>query len=99
MEQTPNSTEDVKGVGHQPLVRRLSRSELEGLAVSLLECHDDVEALINDSHGVAGLHLNGDLSEWSELELGGQFEEWLRSVAIVRAIRDSFCETNAQDMP
>lgn len=62
--------------------------------MSLLECHDDVEILMNESHGVAGLHQNGDVAEWGELELGGRFEEWLRSVAIVRAIRDSFCETN-----
>lgn len=37
-----------------------------------------VEGLINDSHGVAGLHLNGDVASWDELRTGGRFEEWLR---------------------
>jgi|GEM_PF-5239675 len=36
-----------------------------------------VEALINESRGVFGLHLNGDPSPWSELRMGGRFEEWL----------------------
>lgn len=36
-----------------------------------------VSALIRDSHGVAGLHLNGDIAPWSELLTGGRFEEWL----------------------
>ena len=36
-----------------------------------------VRGLMNDSHGVTGLHLNGDIAEWSELERGGQYEEWL----------------------
>ena len=36
-----------------------------------------VQALISESHGVAGLHLNGDLSPWAELQSGGRFEQWL----------------------
>ena len=36
-----------------------------------------VESLINESHGVSGLHLNGDLAPWDELRTGGRFEEWL----------------------
>jgi hypothetical protein len=37
-----------------------------------------VESLINDSRGVDGLHLNGDVATWEELRSGGRFEEWLR---------------------
>jgi hypothetical protein len=37
-----------------------------------------VESLINDSHGVAGLHLNGDVAPWDELRTDGKFEEWLK---------------------
>lgn len=37
-----------------------------------------VEALINESRGVVGLHLNGDEAPWSELRSGGQFEGWLK---------------------
>ena len=36
-----------------------------------------VEALINESGGVFGLHLNGDPATWSDLRTGGKFEDWL----------------------
>jgi len=36
-----------------------------------------VSALIADSSGVYGLHLNGDPAPWDELLSGGRFEEWL----------------------
>jgi hypothetical protein len=36
-----------------------------------------VRGLIGCSHGVAGLHLNGEVAAWSELEGDGQFAEWL----------------------
>ena len=37
-----------------------------------------VEGLINNSHGVDGLHLNGDIAPWDELRTGGIYMEWLR---------------------
>lgn len=37
-----------------------------------------VRGLINDSVGVVGLHHNGDVAEWRELESGGEFECWLK---------------------
>ena len=36
-----------------------------------------VVALIDESKGVTGLHLNGDIAPWDELRTGGRFEEWL----------------------
>jgi len=36
-----------------------------------------VEGLINNSHGVDGLHLNGDIAPWDELRTGGVYMEWL----------------------
>lgn len=36
-----------------------------------------IETLIQDSEGVAGLHLNGDVAPWHELRTGGRFESWL----------------------
>ena len=36
-----------------------------------------VRNLIDDSRGVTGLHLNGDVAPWDELLAGGQFEDWL----------------------
>ena len=38
---------------------------------------NSVVDLINDSHGVTGLHLNGDVAQWEELRTGGRFEDWL----------------------
>ena len=35
---------------------------------------DDIDCLMAESEGVAGLHLNGDLAPWGELEPGGRFE-------------------------
>ena len=36
-----------------------------------------VEGLIDNSHGVDGLHLNGDIAPWDELRTGGVYMEWL----------------------
>ena len=38
------------------------------------EALGEVQDLIGESHGVYGLHLNGDESPWNELEQGGEFE-------------------------
>lgn len=48
-----------------------------------------VESLINDSGGVTGLHLNGDVATWDELRTGGRYETWLtdfdEALTILRA--------------
>ncbi len=36
-----------------------------------------VACLIDESEGVAGLHLNGEVAPWEELLQGGHCEEWL----------------------
>ena len=36
-----------------------------------------VESLIDESKGVTGLHLNGDVALWTELREGGNNEGWL----------------------
>ena len=46
----------------------------------------EVETLMNESEGVAGLHLNGDVAPWSELRSGGRFEEWLLGFDEARAL-------------
>jgi hypothetical protein len=38
---------------------------------------DAVRALINESIGVTGLHLNGEIAFWESLEKEGLFWEWL----------------------
>jgi len=46
-------------------------ARLRGLLAQLVE---EVQDLMEESEGVAGLHRNGDVAPWSELEPGGQFE-------------------------
>ena len=36
-----------------------------------------VQALMAESYGVSGLHLNGEIAPWISLRTGGHFEEWL----------------------
>lgn len=48
-----------------------------------------VEALMNESQGVFGLHLNGDSSPWDELRTGGRFESWLSKFDEALAIAQS----------
>ncbi len=36
-----------------------------------------VRGLMNESEGVIGLHLNGNIATWEELQEGGTYEEWL----------------------
>ena len=49
--------------------------EAQSAALKLArEALGEVQDLISESHGVYGLHLNGDESPWSEIEQGGRFE-------------------------
>ena len=36
-----------------------------------------VTELIGFSHGVDGLHMNGDVAPWEDLRSGGRYEGWL----------------------
>jgi hypothetical protein len=54
---------------------------LQAENAKLRKVAEDLVALINNSHGVAGLHLNGDGAPWDELLAGGRFEDWLRSLS------------------
>lgn len=60
---------------------------LEGLA-------EDVQGLIAESHGVAGMHLNGDVAPWHELEAGGRFERLTNlpaAFATIAAVKGAPC--------
>ena len=37
-----------------------------------------VKKLIEQSYGVNGLHLDGDVASWETIRTGGHFEEWLK---------------------
>lgn len=58
----------------------LIEGELEEMQKGL----DAVRDLINNSYGVAGLHLNGDVAPWDELLEGGRFEAWLKDFPCCR---------------
>ncbi len=45
----------------------------------------DIEGLMRESSGVYGLHLNGDVSPWNELDEGGRFER-LEHLSSARAV-------------
>jgi hypothetical protein len=48
-----------------------------------------VKLLMENSHGVAGLHLNGDIAPWDELRTDGKFEEWLQDFdAAIREMKE-----------
>lgn len=46
----------------------------EDLLVVMRGVVSDIQGLIAESEGVIGLHLNGDIAPWSELEAGGRFD-------------------------
>lgn len=56
-----------------------------------------VDALIANSEGVAGLHLNGDVAAWGELTAGGQYEDWLRDLEGLRSILASLSAVASAD--
>jgi len=77
LERLPPMDEDIE------LVRRFTEplnNKIALLEQQLAEAKhglSEVESLIDFSHGVAGLHMNGDVAPWSELRTGGRYESWL----------------------
>ena len=45
----------------------------------------DLDALVNNSEGVSGLHMNGEIAPWESLLDGGSFGSWLSSLEVLRA--------------
>jgi hypothetical protein len=56
----------------------------------LLSAIGEVRALINESKGVDGLHLNGDVALWSELEDNGKYCEWLWTFNKAEKLRQKY---------
>ena len=54
-------------------------------AAALGKLVQDLDTLISESEGVAGLHRNGGVAPWSGPMEGGAFDEWLRSLDDARA--------------
>lgn len=60
------------------------------LLATLRELYGRLTVLAENSTGVCGLHLNGDIASWGSLLSGGQFDEWIgQSVDAARALIDS----------
>lgn len=59
-------------------------AELEAARAAGAALVASVDALIADSDGVYGLHLNGDVAHWGELVTGGEFENWLKALDVAR---------------
>ena len=51
--------------------------EVQQERIKLLKGLHAVSSLMNESYGVTGLHLNGDVAPWSDLRSGGKYEGWL----------------------
>ena len=73
----PGCARGDDAMGCPELGARFEVEQLEAEIVRLRAGIRAVRELIDSSHGVYGLHLNGDLSPWDELLAGGSFEEWL----------------------
>lgn len=50
------------------------RAKLAAVTNKAGELASDVRGLVDESEGVAGLHLNGDVADWDSLLPGGRFE-------------------------
>jgi hypothetical protein len=61
------------------------RDTLTGLALSLVQ---DIDELIGNSEGVAGLRMISDVTPWSSLTEGGEFGAWLGSFDRLRDALD-----------
>ena len=83
----------------QRLVLGLSPEDKDRLLLSLLTAVEDVGALINDSQGVTGLHLNGDVATWDELTLGGRNEDWLRNFGIAELHIETLLDSLPENRP
>ena len=65
----------INGMGAEREAALLGKVAQQSAALKLAwEALGEVQDLIGESHGVYGLHLNGDESPWGELEQGGRFE-------------------------
>ena len=73
----PGCARGDDAMGCPELGARLRAEQLEAENERFRAGIKSVGKLIDNSHGVYGLHLNGDLSPWDELLAGGSFEEWL----------------------
>ena len=69
-------------------MRLLDKEDLISLCISYQNALKDVVDLIEDSWGVVGLNLDGSMTRWEEILIGGDREEWLGSLSDLEGIWD-----------
>jgi hypothetical protein len=67
------------------IAQREQIAALEARVKAADELAKSVDDLIAHSDGVSGLHNNGDIAPWSDLEKGGSFGAWLSALEDYRA--------------
>ena len=75
-------TKDIGTVdGYQDDPEREANAHLIAAAPELYQAIDSLLAIVGDSQGVVGYHLNGDIAEWDE------FEEVAQAFAALAKVR------------
>lgn len=85
-ERTNEATKIANENGGALIEAKRENAELRERAeagMRLAKAHEAVSGLMSDSHGVSGLHLNGDVAPWASLLAGGEFEDWLKDFSAV----------------
>jgi hypothetical protein len=75
----------VAGISPSEIIGLISRLKEQQATIQRLEAERlimrkglcAVDALIDNSKGIAGLHLNRDIAFWDQLQTGGKCESWL----------------------
>ena len=87
-------------------VSEASIATITQLVSTIAAMRDDIFTLVKESHGVTGLHRNGEVAYSDELMPGGRFEEWLQSLnppsqvqgsSSLRVLADVLNERHRQD--
>lgn len=60
-----------------------------------LEALEEVQAFVNESHGISGWHKNGDVCYWSELDIDNYLET-IRAALEAQAEKDRVMELMAE---
>lgn len=78
----------IKDLRDSYLSMKAERDKLKAIVEADTRALDAADSLMNESTGVYGLHLNGDLAPWNDLRTGGFMEEWLLDFDNAIAMRE-----------
>ena len=56
------------------------------------------QRLIEESTGVTGLHLNGDVAPWADLRTGGRFASWLIEFDEALKLAEAITQTDPESI-